>query len=174
MTDASAFGSSCRRGTVVAASRGRCTVEFSARRCAECSGLCALSVFGPGTMRLTMRMQDRTPTPAPGAEVWVTVPERAILRAAIRVFGLPLLGLVVASGIADAAGMGESSGAWLAAAGVVAGALAGTFAVRPNASAEALLHDGQVERGVTLLNQAAPTRSDARSDLFNTGKSRIT
>ncbi len=174
MTDAAAFGSSCRRGTVVLASGERCTVEFPAQRCSDCSGLCALSVFGPGAMRLTMHMRDLRPTPALGAEVWVAVPERAILRGAVGTFGLPLFGLVIGSGVADALGMAESSGAWLAAVGLVAGVLAGVLALRRSASTGAVLDDGYAERGVTLLNQAASMRSDARSILFNTGKSRIT
>ncbi len=174
MTDGSVFGSSCRRGTVVFAKGARCTVEFPAQRCSDCSGHCALSVFGPDAVRLTMRMRDLHPMPALGAEVWVAVPERAILRGALGVFGLPLLGLVVGSGVADVLGMAAAPSAWSAAVSLMAGILAGALAVRRGAATEALLHDGYAERAVTLLNQAASMRSDARSVLFNTGKSRIT
>jgi hypothetical protein len=73
-----------------------------------------MSVFDPGALRLTMRPSDRGPTPDEGSEVWVAVPERAILRAAIGVFGLPLLGLIVGTAAAAALGVTDASGAGLA------------------------------------------------------------
>jgi positive regulator of sigma E activity len=163
----------CRRGTVVSTSGTGCTVEFLPQRCSDCSGHCALSVFGPAALRLTMQSRDRRPTPPVGSEVWVTVPERAILRAAFGVFGLPLFGLIGGAAGAAALGLADAFAAGAAGSGLAAGFLAGAFAVRRGPVAAATLYDGRVERPVTL-NQAASMRSDARSALFNTGISRIT
>ncbi len=138
-----------------------------------------MSVFGPVAMRLTMRALDGNPAPGTGTRVWVAVAERAILRAAIGVFGMPLLGMMAASAAAWALGMSESAAGWMAVSGLLAGFAAGATALRSGAPTRARLHDGYAERAVTLfagrpLNQAALVRSEARSDLFNTGKSRIT
>ena len=62
----------------------------------------------------------------------------------------------------------------MAAAGLAAGLIAGAFAIRRAAPPGATLHDGYAERGVTLLNQAESVRSEARTDFFNMGKTRIT
>ena len=143
-----------------------------------------MSVFRGGAMRLTMRARDGNPAPRTGTRVWVAVDERAILRAAIGVFGMPLLGMVAASAAGWALGIGESAAGWVAGSGLLAGLAAGAIALRRGPPTRARLHDGYAERAVTLfaetpfsgtpLNQAVSVRSEARSDLFNTGKSRIT
>jgi positive regulator of sigma E activity len=179
MTASVMRGPNCRGGTIVAAAGSACTVEFPPQRCDGCTGHCAMRVFGPGAIRLTMHVHDGNPVPGTGARVWVAVAERAILRGAIGVFGMPLVGMVAASAAGSALGITESAAGWIAGAGLLAGAAAGTIAARRGPPTHATLHDGYAERAVTLLatallNQAAPVRSEARSDLFNTGKSRIT
>jgi Positive regulator of sigma(E), RseC/MucC len=133
-----------------------------------------MRALGPAASRLSMQSCDRRPIPAEGSEVWVAVPERAILRAAGSVFGLPLVGLIAGAGIAAVLGMTEAFAAGLAGSGLVAGFLAGAFVVRCGPSTPATLGDGHAERSVTLVNQAVAVGSDARADLFNTGISRIT
>jgi positive regulator of sigma E activity len=184
MIEAAVRGPNCRGGTIVSSLGNACTVEFPRQRCDGCSGHCAMSVFGTVPMRLTMRALDGNPVPKTGARVWVAVAERAILRAAIGVFGMPLLGMVAASAVASALGISESAAGWIAVSGLLAGFAAGAIALRRGAPTRARLHDGYAERAVTLfaeslfagtpLNQAASVRSEARSDLFNMGKSRIT
>ena len=143
-----------------------------------------MSLFGSGAMRLTMLVHDGKPAPGTGTRVWVAVAERAILRAAIGVFGMPLLGVVAASAAGAALGITEGAAGWIAGCGLLAGFATGAIAVRRGAPTRARLHDGYAERAVTLfaetlfrgtpLNQAVSVRSEARSALFNTGKSRIT
>ncbi len=133
-----------------------------------------MSVFGGDAHRLTMRSRDGSAMPDAGSQVWVAVAERAILRAAVAVFGFPLVGMVAGSAVGSTLGVTESAVAGLAGLGLAAGFMAGAFVIRRGVPTGAMLHDGYAERGVTLLNQAARVRSDARSDVFNIGKSRIT
>jgi len=132
-----------------------------------------MNVFGADTRRLTMRTRDGSAVPGVGTRVWVAVGERAILRAAMGLFGLPLVGMVAGSAAASALGITEPAVAGMAGVGLVAGWVAGAFAIRRGALPGATLRDSYAERGVTLLNQAASLRSEARSGFFNMGKSRI-
>ena len=174
MTQAAVHGPNCRGGTVVAVRGSACTVQFSEQRCEACDGHCAMNVFGADTRRLTMRTRDGSAVPDIGAGVWVAVAERAILRAAIGLFALPLVGMVVGAWIASVFGVGEAAAAGLAGSGLAVGCATAAFAIRRWAPTDAMLYDGHVGRGVTLLNHAVSSRSDARFDVFKTGKSRIT
>ena len=174
MTQFAVRGPNRRSGTVVLTSGGTCTVEFHAQHCNGCPGHCAMRLFGADTRRLVMQMHDGSAPPDAGSRVWVAVAERAILRAAMGLFGLPLVGMVAGSGVASALGMTEPAAAGMAAAGLAAGLIAGALAIRRAAPPGATLHDGYAERGVTLLNEAASMRSEARTDFFNMGKTRIT
>jgi positive regulator of sigma E activity len=133
-----------------------------------------MNALGVDSGRLTMRTRDGSPVPDVGTRVWVAVAERAILRAAMGLFGLPLVGMVAGSATASALAMTEPAVAGMAGAGLAAGWVVGAFALRRGDSTGAMLHDGYAERGVTLLNQAASLRSEARAGSFNMGKSRIT
>jgi len=173
------IGSNRRRGTVVSVSDARCAIEFRPQRCAGCSGHCATGVFGhSAAQRMWVELRDHRRIPAAGSLVWVEVPERAILRGAIAVFGLPLIAVAAAVTTGTVLRLGDAAVAILTATGLALGFLASAVWLRSYARpvCDVWLDDGggAPPHRVGLLNQDVSARSDARSHHNETGRSRIT
>ena len=103
-------------GRVLAAHEpGRLDVELTQRHaCPGCR--CGRLALGADLRRAEIRLDGQIPV-AIGAEILVTMPASAVLRASLCLHGVPLLGLLAGAVIAAAAGFGDL--------GCLAGAIAG-------------------------------------------------
>ena len=113
-----------QEATVIEAGQHRLLVETIARSsCAHCSSnQCSTSVIaGLFGLRRNLLQIENTLQAKPGDQVMIGIPDRVLVRASLWAYLLPLVTMLAAAITALALGLGSSSQALFALAGLVSG-----------------------------------------------------